>query len=432
MGVRYPLASIATGNRLAMTDLSSEIGFVRNRRLGKAVYQNRALSKAGLSERLFTLLFSGLVYPQIWEDPDIDMEAMELAEGHRIVTIASGGCNALAYLTRSPARIDAVDLNTAHIALNKMKLAAVRHLPSQADLLRFFGGVGHAHNPAAYDRFIAPNLDPVTRAYWERRNWRGKRRIAVFEKNFYQTGLLGFFITMGHRAAKLYGVDPSRIMEARTLRDQRRFFEEYLAPLFDRRLLRWATARKASLFGLGIPPAQYDSLITSGDGTMANVLSVRLEKLACHFPLKNNYFAWQAFARRYPELGEARLPAYLEPLNYETIRRNAGRVVVRHANFTELLAGKGAASVDRYILLDAQDWMTDDQLNALWTEITRTAAIGARVIFRTAAEPSLLPGRVSAVLLDQWTYAQEQSLDLSARDRSAIYGGFHLYMKNNR
>ena len=412
-----------------MTDVSSEIGFVRNKRLGKAVHQNRALSKAGLSERLFTLLFSGLVYPQIWEDPEIDMEAMQLAEGHRIVTIASGGCNALAYLTRSPARIDAVDLNTAHVALNRMKLAAVRHLPAQADLFRFFGGDGHAHNPAAYDRFIAPHLDRVTRAYWERRNWRGQRRIAVFEKNFYQTGLLGFFIATGHRVAKLYGIDPGRIMEARTLRDQRRFFEEYLAPLFDRRLLRWATARKASLFGLGIPPAQYDSLITSGDGTMANVLSVRLEKLACHFPLRDNYFAWQAFARRYPQPGEARLPAYLEPESYDTIRRNAGRVTIHHANFTELLAGKGAASVDRYILLDAQDWMTDDQLNALWTEITRTAAPGARVIFRTAAEPSLLPGRVSPALLDQWTYEEEQSLDLSARDRSAIYGGFHLYVK---
>jgi S-adenosylmethionine-diacylglycerol 3-amino-3-carboxypropyl transferase len=412
-----------------MTDVSSDIGFTRNRRLGKAVYQNRALSKAGFSERLFTLLFSGLVYPQIWEDPEIDMEAMALAEGHRVVTIASGGCNVLAYLTRSPAKIDAVDLNTAHVALNKMKLAAVKHLPSQADLFRFFGGNGHAHNPDAYDRFIAPNLDRVTRSYWERRNWQGRRRIAVFEKNFYQTGLLGFFIATGHRVAKLYGIDPSRIMEARTLRDQRRFFEEYLEPLFDRRLLRWATARKASLFGLGIPPAQYDSLITSGDGTMANVLSVRLEKLACHFPLRDNYFAWQAFARRYPQPGEGRLPAYLEPENYNTIRRNADRVAVHHANFTELLARKGAASVDRYILLDAQDWMTDEQLNALWTEITRTAAPGARVIFRTAAEPSLLAGRVSPALLDQWDYAEEQSLDLSARDRSAIYGGFHLYVK---
>lgn len=412
-----------------MTDLSAELAPRRKRPIRDAVYQNRALSKAGLSERLFTLLFSGLVYPQIWEDPEVDMEAMALTDGHRIVTIASGGCNVLAYLTRSPARIDAVDLNTAHIALNRMKLAAVRHLPSQADLFRFFGEAGNRHNSAAYDRFIAPHLDRSSRDYWEKRNWRGKRRIAAFEGNFYQRGLLGLFIAVGHRVARLYGVDVKEIMTAETLEDQRVYFEKHLAPIFRRPLLRWATSRKASLFGLGIPPAQYDSLITSGDGTMASVLSARLEKLACDFPLKENYFAWQAFARRYPAPGEAALPAYLDAANYASIRRNLYRVAIHHANFTELLASKGAGQVDRFVLLDAQDWMTDRQLNDLWTEITRTAAPGARVIFRTAAEPSLLPGRVSDTLLDQWSYEAETSRELSARDRSAIYGGFHLYVK---
>ncbi len=45
--------------------------------------------------------------------------------------------------------------------------------------------------------------------------------------------------------------------------------------------------------------------------------------------------------------------------------------------------------------------MTDAQLNALWTEITRTAAPSARVIFRTAAEESVLPGRISDALLGE-------------------------------
>ncbi|MNL69489.1 hypothetical protein D3C87_1943580 [compost metagenome] len=71
--------------------------------------------------------------------------------------------------------------------------------------------------------------------------------------------------------------------------------------------------------------------------------------------------------------------------------------------------------------------MTDDQLNDLWTEITRTADEGAVVIFRTAAEDSILPGRVSPALLDQWHYDAETSLRLGAEDRSAIYGGFHIY-----
>ena len=89
---------------------------------------------------------------------------------------------------------------------------------------------------------------------------------------------------------------------------------------------------------------------------------------------------------------------------------------------------KAGRSVDRFVLLDAQDWMSDDQLNALWTEINRTAAPGARVIFRTAAEDSLFQTELRA-LLDQWDYLASLASP-SAQDRSAIYGGFHLYLKN--
>jgi S-adenosylmethionine-diacylglycerol 3-amino-3-carboxypropyl transferase len=411
-----------------MTDLSVELSPRKSKPIRTAVYQNKAVSKQGISERLFALAFSGLVYPQIWEDPEVDMEAMQLAEGHRIVTIASGGCNLLAYLSRSPASIDAVDLNKAHIALNRLKLAAFRHLPTHGDVFSFFGEPGNRHNGRAYDDFIAPNLDETSRRYWEKRGLRG-RRISKFQRNFYRTGMLGFFIGVSHKVARLYGVDPADILKASNSEEQRRFFEERLAPIFDRRLVRWSTSLKSSLFALGIPPAQYDALVASGDGKMARVLAMRLEKLACDFPLKENYFAWQAFARRYPQAGEAALPAYLEEANYPAIRANLDRVAIHHRNIVELLRSKPDGGVDRFILLDAQDWMSDRQLNELWSEITRTASQDARVIFRTAAEPTLLPGRVADDILGRWDYREAESREFSRRDRSAIYGGFHLYVK---
>ena len=186
----------------------------------------------------------------------------------------------------------------------------------------------------------------------------------------------------------------------------------------------------SSLFGLGIPPQQYDELASlAGDDSIAGVLKHRLEKLSCHFPMRDNYFAWQAFARRYAAQHQGPLPTYLRPEHYAAIRANADRVDVHHANFTELLASKPAASRDRYILLDAQDWMTDEQLNDLWAEITRTAREGARVIFRTAAEKSIIEGRLSPAIRDQWVYFEERSQQLNVRDRSAIYGGFHIYGK---
>lgn len=396
-------------------------------RLHRAVRRSPLMSPTGLSEYVFSRLFQNLVYAQIWEDPEVDMAALQIAPGCRVVTIASGGCNALSYLTADPAGIEAVDLNPAHVAFNRLKLAALTALPDYDAFFRFYGSADARENIAAYERYVRPNLDADSRAYWEGRTLSGRRRISMFRRRLYRHGLLGRCIGWGHGVARLYGADPRGLLQARTLDDQRRFFEETIAPLFDKKLVRWATGRKSSLFGLGIPPRQYEALAAAGGGDMAAVLRGRLEKLACGFPLSENYFAWQAFGRGYG--GEdAPLPPYLSRANFETVRARAARMSVVNASVTELLAAKPAASVDRVVLLDAQDWMSDAQLDELWREITRTAAPGARVIFRTAAEADLLPGRVAASTLARWDYRGEESRALHARDRSSIYGGFHLYV----
>ncbi|MCO5071494.1 MAG: DUF3419 family protein [Rhizobiaceae bacterium] len=387
--------------------------------------RNSALSRAGISERMFAQLFSGLVYPQIWEDPEVDMAALAIEPGNHIVTIASGGCNAVSYLLADPARIEAVDLNRTHVAFNRLKLAALTSLPDYDSFFRFYGGENHADNLDLYHDHISPGLDPETRRYWEGRNFSGRRRISIFSRGLYRHGLLGLFIGMGHRAARLYGIDPRGLLAARDISEQRAFFDASLAPLFEKKLIRWVTDRKSSLYGLGIPPQQYDALATSGSG-MASILRSRLEKLACEFPLSENYFAWQAFGRRYDASGP--LPLYLQRGNFDMVRQRADRLTITNASFGELLSHKPDASVDRFVLLDAQDWMSDTQLNELWSEISRTAAPRARVIFRTAAAESVLTGRLADGLMQRWDYRQAESLALHARDRSSIYGGFHLYV----
>lgn len=396
--------------------------------LKQAVRRHKVMSREGMLEKLFERLFRGLVYAQIWEDPEVDLEAMALTSDCHVVAIASGGCNILSYLTADPARITAVDLSQAHVALNRLKLTAAQRLPSWSDYYRFFGAADSRANPRAYDRHIAPFLDPASRAYWEGRSLHrgGRRRISIFAKNAYHHGVLGRFIGAAHVAARAYGVDFRKLLAARTIEEQQRFFDTVLAPLFDKPAVRWATSNRLSLYGLGIPPAQYEAL--AGGRDMGSVLRDRVERLACGFSLDDNYFAWQAFGRGYARNASGPLPPYLRQENFAAVKRGAERVEVLNRSVTDYLAACPAGSRDRYVLLDAQDWMTDAQLNALWSEIIRTARPGARVIFRTAAEPSLLPGRVAPEILDQWHYEAEASRAFTARDRSAIYGGFHLYV----
>ena len=398
----------------------------RNRAVRSAVHRHDHLSKQGLLERAFTFAFRGLVYAQIWEDPGVDLEALAVTPDCHIVQIASGGCNVLSYLTANPRAITAVDLNTAHIALNKLKIVAARELPDYAAFHRFFARADSKDNIAAYKRYVRPHLDEPTRRYWEGRDMIGRRRIGGFAKGVYKRGLLGNFIGAAHLIARLNGVNPKVMLAANSIAEQREIFDREIAPVFDKAFIRWLTDQPASLFGLGIPPSQYEAL--AGDNKMAVVLRERLEKLACDFDLKDNYFAMQAFGRRYGDGPSASLPPYLQEENYRAIVDRVDRVEVRHANFVEYLRAMPDASLDRYVLLDAQDWMTDEILTNLWAEITRTAKPAARVLFRTAGVETILPGRVPDAILSRWDYRAEESLDYTRRDRSSIYGGVHLYV----
>lgn len=390
-----------------------------------AVIRKDAKVTDKLLDKAFALAFKGLVYAQIWEDPVVDMEGLALQPDSRLMCIASGSCNALSYLTAGPAKVTAVDLNRAHVALGQLKITAIRHLPNYERFHRFFAHADHKENAEIYKTLIAPHLDAESRAYWEQRDLRGRKRISYFTRGIYRKGLLGNFIGLAHVFARLYKVDLARVLEAQSLEEQREIFERELAPVFDKRFIRWLTDQPASLFGLGIPPAQFEHL--AGDERMAEVLRRRLEKLACDFAIKDNYFAWQAFGRGYSRSEGAPLPPYLQRVHWEAMRERIDRLDVVRANMVDWIGARDEASMDRFVLLDAQDWMNNAQLDDLWGRITRASRPGARVLFRTAAEPSLLPGRLDEAILGKWRYLEEVSADCTRRDRSSIYGGVHVY-----
>ena len=402
-----------------------------NALLQQAAHQASPATSRGVLERLFTLIFQGFVYNQIWEDPSVDLDALKLQPHHRIVTIASGGCNVLNYLTAAPAKIIALDLNPHHVALTKLKLAALEYLPDHESFFRFFGDASDPANLAAFDTFLRDRLDSQTRDYWQSSHGapRPRRRIEMFARNLYRHGLLGRFIGLLHGVARLHGKKLEDILEAKTPREQRELFDQVVAPLFESAPIRLISKSPLSLYALGIPPAQYDALVSSGNNAVT-VLRERVERLACDFPIRDNYFAWQAFGRGYDLESREAVPDYLKEQNYAALKAQVSSVCVHHASLLDFLKEQPAQSLDRFVLLDAQDWMSAAQLAALWAEIDRTAhSRDARVIFRTAGDVSPLPQKLAPELLAPWLYHEWQSRVLHAQDRSSIYGGFHIYAR---
>jgi len=154
-----------------------------------------------------------------------------------------------------------------------------------------------------------------------------------------------------------------------------------------------------------------------------------MRHLACDFPLEQNCFAQQAFARRYNTKKQAALPLYLQEQHFFSLRRNIDRLHGHHTTLTDFLQSQPRASMDAYLFLDAQDWMDQRQLTELWQEVTRTAASGAKVVFRTGGSESPLEDKLPTDILAAWHTDPVHNRALYATDRSAIYGGMHLYTK---
>ncbi|ABD86836.1 DUF3419 family protein [Rhodopseudomonas palustris] len=395
--------------------------------IADAVRNSRSRDESTLWDKLFAFWFRRLVYTQIWEDPEADLAALQLPVGSTIVTISSGGCNALSYLTARPAQVFAVDLNEAHLSLLKLKLAGLRAFSRYGDFWQFFGEGASETNSELYRTKLRPQLDAEAREFWDKRNVLGRPRHAYFTDGFYRHGVLGRFIGMTHVLAKAARIDLAALLDDDREAPARVEALARLDRLFHSALARFITRTPALLFSLGIPPQQRDLL--GGNSPLNEVLHERLLKLINVHPNDTNYFAWQALSRRYPGPGDACLPPYLQAGRFAQMRGGAGLVIPVHANLRVFLESLPANQIDAVVLLDSQDWMAPDEIRALWNAIDRTGSDKVRVIFRTAGADSPLEGEALASLREVWHRDEARSAIGFAHDRSGIYGGFHCYQR---
>jgi S-adenosylmethionine-diacylglycerol 3-amino-3-carboxypropyl transferase len=403
-----------------------------------AVKQTNASKKQGVLQKLFAVWFDAFVYNQIWEDPRVDLQALRLDERSNVLTISSGGCNALNYLLENPRSVTAVDLNRHHIFLLNLKIAALRFLPTYEDFFAFFGFGKSERTIKNYESFIAPNLDAETRRFWESNSFVGRithrRRINFFRKGgLYEHSRNGYFLRFFHKFSRLLGCRPDEVLKAKTPAEQAELYEKYIAPFFDSFVIKAIGKMPVTMFGLGIPPQQYDELKKDlpENANLIDVYKARTKRLAVEYPIYENYFAWQAFARKYDTENRQAVPEYLKAENYARLKRNAGNIRTKIGSVTDELKNQPDETFNRFVFLDAQDWMNPAAMTELWSAIAEKGEPGARIIFRTAGAASPVETDLPESLREKFVYEEDFSKELFKQDRASIYGGFHLYTLKN-
>ncbi len=413
-------------------------GFFSMTTLQTAVRNRSLTSKQGLLQKLFAFWFDAFVYNQIWEDPRVDLQALELDSDSRVLTISSGGCNALNYLVEGPASVTAVDLNRNHIYLLDLKLAALKHLPTYESFFAFFGEGRGPNTGSDYLKHIAGKLDRKTREFWESNTFLGGflygDRISFFRNaGLYHHSRNGYFLGFFHWLALRLGCKVDEVLKAVTLEEQTVLYHEHIDLFFDSFVIKAVGKLPVTMFGLGIPPQQYNELkkdLTDGR-TVIDIYRERVRRLACDFPIRENYFAWQAFARKYDTEDRRAIPEYLKEDNFDILRSNVGRLTTKIGSATDEIKIHSKGTFNRFVFLDAQDWMDTEALTDLWSALAENAEPGSRIIFRTAGAASPIETQIPEELRSRFVYEKELSENLFKRDRSSIYGGFHVYVMSD-
>lgn len=359
--------------------------------------------------------FDHLRYAQCWEDADILLEALAVQPHHTCLSIASGGDNTLALLSRSPQRVIAVDLSPAQIACLELKVAAFRCL-SHTEMLLLLGARSHevrsqgsskklgSFRSQLYQR-CRKELSPSAREFWDNRpkaiaqgilhSGKFERYLALFRR-----GVLPLVHDSAVWQPILKGLSPTER-------------EAWYTEQWDSWRWRWLFRAFFSRFMLGHLGTDPEFL-RYGDQSLADHLLERTRHaLTILDPAKNPYLQWIVLGGY-----DTVLPYALRPENFEAICHNLDRLEW-HTTSLEDFLGQNQHSIDRFNLSNVFEYMSEAHFQTVLHTLHHHAAPAARLAFWNRLSDRVCPSNSS-----HWQSLAALSHQFHQRDHVFFYKRF--------
>jgi len=349
--------------------------------------------------------FSALRYAQCWEDADILLEALNIQPGQTCLSIASAGDNALAMLSRGPARVIALDLSSTQLAALELRVAAYRELSHQ-ELLVLMGSSSGKGRETLYRR-CRSQLSQAALDFWDAHGCdirQGIGSAGKFERYFamFRSRILPLI----HSQQRI-----ERLLEGGTREERVNFYSEKWDTWRWRLLFRVFFSR-AVMGRLGRDPSFFKYVDGSVAGRILQRTGYALTELN---PADNPYVQWILAGRHI-----SALPYALRPENFESIRGNLGRLEWHCATIEDFLGRERAAAIDAFNLSDIFEYMSQENYEQLLDSITRAARKGGRLAYWNM----LARRRRPASKKDRLRPLDQLAEQLHARDKAFFYSAF--------
>lgn len=364
---------------------------------------------------------SNLVYNTCWEDPRCDRQLLNLDNNSEIVMITSAGCNALDYLLDHPQKINCIDMNPRQNALLELKLATFRNSDSSG-LFNLFGKGKTSEIKQLYANSLRPDLPAFAQNYWDQSlnffNGKGPR------KSFYYYGTSGsfawLFVKYLKTQKKLYN-NIKKLFGAKSLAEQQEAYYKIEDNLLNK-LMEWFLNRHITMCLLGVPRSQQELFTEKYERGALGFAQECFRKVFTKIPIQDNYF-YKVYIDG--EYSKECCPEYLKEENFESLKAQNHKITTHTTTVSNFLK-ENPGTYSHYILLDHQDWLASNDIDALeeeWQLILDNSRPGTRILLRSAAsEVDFFPDFV----LDAVEFEQTLTTKTHAEDRVGTYASVYL------
>jgi S-adenosylmethionine-diacylglycerol 3-amino-3-carboxypropyl transferase len=173
-----------------------------------------------------------------------------------------------------------------------------------------------------------------------------------------------------------------QLLEAPTLQDQQEIYDKVYHKIWSKSL-RFAMNRDTTLSMLGVPKAQRRQIDQQYPGGIVKFIEDSIEAVFRKLPIQDNYF-WRVYVTG--KYTPSCCPEYVRQANFDRLKNGLLDGLHVHTNSVQGFLEKNDAPINRFILLDHMDWLSDyyfPWLESEWQAILLRAAPGTRILWRS-------------------------------------------------
>ena len=357
-----------------------------------------------MAEHLHKVDHGYIRYANCWEDAELLLEALDVREGQRVLSIGSAGDNSFSLLLNAPELVLAVDINPLQLHLIELKKAAITVLDREA-CLAFLGFRASNERLATFER-LRSTMPDASQRFWavlSRQIEAGVITQGKFERYFSLFRRWVLPLVHGRKRRKA-------LIAPKSGSEQQHFYLHEWDSWRWRALFRLFFSRTV-MGRLGRDPAFLEQVKLNVGEFILGRASEHLRSTVCQ---QNEFleFIWTGTFER-------NLPHYVRAGNYERIRTN-----IRRLHTFEGLAEaafREHGHFDRFNLSNIFEYMPANVFASVASDLVDHANAGARLAYWNLMVPRQLSSVDGRLVHDEAMSAQ-----LTKRDKGFFYRAFFV------